>query len=194
MTSFSDTGASLVESLLTLSILAMVSAMGVPVVGAARDALREKQACQWLASHLRSTRQQALLAGRRTAVLFDVDHNGEWGLRTCADGNGDGVSRADIDRGLDTCTHPSWPLAAWVPGAAIDRRADVPDPSGNYSLPVAFGTARQVTFSPSGTSSSGTATVRTRGGRHCAVRVAGVTGRVRVVTFDPRTRQWSSTP
>lgn len=185
-----DAGASLVETLVVLSVMTVVLAMGVPVVGAAREQWRERQACQWLAGHFRAVRQQALLSGARTAVLFE-EVGQQWRLRMCRDGNGDGVSRADIAVGVDACAYGAMPLAAWVPGANIGRDPSVPNPSGTVSGPVSFGSQRLVSFSPSGTSSSGTVVVQVGEGRHCAVRVNGVTGRVRVLSFDQRLRRWS---
>lgn len=185
-----DDGASLVETLVTVSLVTVMLAMGVPVVGVARAQWRERQACQWLASHFRDVRQQSLLTGVRMAVLFDEVGN-EWRLRMCRDGNGDGVSRADVDAALDSCTYAAMPLSAWVPGASISRDPSVPSPSASSTAPVIFGAQRLASFSPAGTASSGTAVVNAGGGRHCAVRINGVTGRVRVLSFDLRLRRWS---
>jgi hypothetical protein len=49
-----------------------------------------------------------------------------------------------------------------------------------------------MTFTPEGSSSSGTVYVMGRGGEQFAVRVAGATGRTRVLSFNPAERQWGS--
>ena len=55
---------------------------------------------------------------------------------------------------------------------------------------VRAGPADQLSLSPIGTSTGGTLYVSGRGGAQFAVRVAGVTGRTRVLRFDPGPRTW----
>src|SRR5690606_4468224 len=88
-----------------------------------------------------------------------------WGFTTCVDGDGDGVSRADITSGTDPCDDEARPLAAWIPHTVITD--------------LTLGTTRLVSFGPLGTSSSGSLVIMTQRGRQFVVRIAGVTGRVR---------------
>ena len=58
------------------------------------------------------------------------------------------------------------------------------------SDPVRFGSSDLLSFSPIGSATAGTFYIRGRRKHQMAVRVLGVTGRVRVLGFDFRTAQW----
>jgi len=185
-----ETGASLLELLVTVALIATVTSLATPLVGHARDDQEGRSAATFLAGQFRLARQHAVLTGRNTALVFDLVEN-EWTFVVCADGDGDGVSRSDISAGIDPCRGAAQPLASWFSRTSIHRASAVPDLSGNTDgAVVAFGTSRMASFSPLGTASSGSVTIMTRGGRHYAVRVAGVTGRVRVWRFMPENRRW----
>lgn len=183
-------GFSLIELLVVLAIAGVVLALTTPVISGSQDAGDGAAAARHLASVFRRARQEALVEGRHVGVVFDPVPSG-WGIRLCRDGNRNGLSRSEIADGIDHCDGPPDTVRGWFPRADIGRAVDVPGPGGDTrEAVVAFGTARLASFSPSGTSSSGSVTIRTRSGRHWAVRVAGVTGRVRVLRFDTRTRVW----
>ncbi len=185
-----ETGVSLLEVLVTVALIATVTSLATPMVVHARDDQEGRSAAIFLAGQFRLARQRAILTGRNHALVFDRV-NEEWTFVMCADGDADGVSRIDISGGVDPCPAPAQPLAAWFSRASIHRASTVPDLSGNTDgAIVSFGTARMASFSPLGTASSGSVTIMTRGGRHYAVRVAGVTGRVRVWRFLTGTRRW----
>lgn len=185
-----ESGTTVLDVLVTVALIATVTGLGAPLVVHSRDAQQGRQAAQFLASQMRAARQQAVLTGRHTAVVFER-RDDAWTVTQCVDGDGDGVLRADLASGIDVCQQPAQPLTAWFPLATIDRQATVPDLSGRHDGPVvAFGAGAMASFSPLGTSSSGSLTVMTMGGRHFGVRVAGVTGRVRVLRFAPEAGQW----
>lgn len=185
-----ETGASLLEVLVTVALVATVTSLAAPLVAHARDDQEGRSAATFLAGQFRLARQQAILTGRNTALVFDLREN-EWTFVVCADGDADGVSRADIATGVDACRGTAQPLASWFSRTSIHRASAVPDLSGNTDgAVVAFGSARMASFSPLGTASSGSVTIMTHGGRHYAVRVAGVTGRVRIWRFMPESRRW----
>jgi hypothetical protein len=56
--------------------------------------------------------------------------------------------------------------------------------------PIRVGRSRMLSFSPTGTSSTGTVYLRGRGRRQLAVRVLGVTGRIRALWFDFGAGRW----
>ncbi len=179
-----------------LTLATTLVSLGAPFMVHARDAGDARQAAWLLAGHLRAARQQAIREGRHVGLVFDVGgapftEPTTWRVRQCADGNRNGLSRAEIDEGTDRCRDTARPLSAWLPRTEIGRASGVPDLSGRFdTAPVAFGTSRMASFSPLGTASSGSVTVRTQRGTHYAVRVAGVTGRIRVLRFNPSSRQW----
>lgn len=185
-----EAGASLLEVMVTVALVATVTSFATPLAVHARDDQEGRSAATFLAGQFRLARQQAILTGRNTALVFDL-RNEEWTFVVCVDGDADGVSRADIAAGLDPCRGSAQPLASWFSRTSIHRASAVPDLSGNTDgAVVAFGASRMASFSPLGTASSGSVTIMTRGGRHYAVRVAGVTGRVRVWRFAPESRRW----
>jgi hypothetical protein len=55
---------------------------------------------------------------------------------------------------------------------------------------VKLGSSNLLTFTPMGTSSSGTLYVLGRRNLQYAIRVYGETGKVRALRFDSQTRQW----
>jgi type II secretory pathway pseudopilin PulG len=188
-----DAGASLVELLVTLAVVASLVALTVPLVGNARDHHDGRQAAAFLAGQFRQCRQLAIETGRHTAIVFEpaAGPSVGWTLRRCWDGDNDGVRRADINAGTDPCDPAAHDIQAWFGTTTIDRDAGVPTVGGSLTgASVAFGSARMASFSPLGTASSGSVTLRTRGGAHFAVGLAGVTGRVRLYQFAPGPRLW----
>lgn len=171
-----DNGTSVVDMLLVLALMTTAASMGVPLVGESRDADRLRRACQWLAGEVRGARQATIQSGRRGTIQFTRLGDADFLLQRCPD---DG-----------RCVDAAAPLSAWFPGVRIHRDTSIPDPSGSQTTAaVTFG-GGVVAFTAGGTGSSGTVIIRSPRGRHCAVRVAGVTGRVRTLTFDVVTRQW----
>jgi len=179
-----------VEVLTVLALISCGLGAGLPAMSHSVDARRTEDAAAFLAGQFRLARQRAVMSGQPVAVVFD-DVAGEVGWRVCRDHDRDGVSRHDITAGVDQCDGAPRPLAdqfaqvrvGYVPGVpALD--------GGSSSSPLRFGVARMAVFSPSGTSSSGSIVVRGAGSTQAAVRVSGVTGRTRVLRFDPGRQSW----
>jgi hypothetical protein len=103
-----------------------------------------------------------------------------------ADGNGNGVRAADIADAVDRPIRSSEQLAQHYPGMSFGLAPDVPavdgDEAGEGDV-VRVGRSRMVSFSPLGTSTSGTVYLLGRGRQQFAVRVLGPTGRVRSFEF-----------
>ena len=183
-------GVSLVEVVLALALVLSLCAIGVPALGHLADAKRTRDASAFFAGQFRMARQRAVMTGRYVAVVFDAVADGV-GWRTCLDGDRDGVSRADIASGTDRCEAPTEAVSLRFPGVRVEYLPGVPGPDGDLSpTPLRFGTAALAAFSPSGSSSSGTMALRGAGVAQFAVRVAGATGRTRVLEFDPGRRVW----
>lgn len=178
------------EVVLTLAIVMSLCAIGVPALSHVADAKRTRDASSFFAGQFRMARQRAVMTGRYVAVVFD-DVGGEVGWRTCLDGDRDGVSRSDIASGTDRCEAAAEAVSLRFPAVRVDYLPGVPGPDGDVApTPLRFGPAAMAAFSPSGTSSSGTVALRGAGTAQFAVRVAGVTGRTRVLEFDPGRRVW----
>jgi type II secretory pathway pseudopilin PulG len=179
-----------VEVVLALAIVMSLCAIGVPALGHIADAKRTQDAASFFAGQFRMARQRAVMTGRNVAVVFD-DVAGEVGWRTCLDGDRDGVSRSDIASGTDRCDAASEAVSFRFPDVRVGYLPGVPGPDGGVApAPLRFGTAAMAAFSPVGTTTSGTVALRGEGTAQFAVRVAGVTGRTRVLEFDPGRRVW----
>ena len=101
-----------------------------------------------------------------------------------ADGNGNGVRTRDIEAGTDLMVEQPVRLADLFPGVAVAV------PASFDGEAVDLGGSELLSFTPEGTSSSGTINVLGRDGSQFAVRILGVTGRIRLLRFEPRTGQW----
>lgn len=187
-------GVALVDFVAALALSLTMAAMAVPVIGGTLDREHAIIGTQRLAGQLQRARMESLK--RSTAVAVRLELVGERaGARLYVDGNGNGVLQRDIDRGTD---RPLTPLE-WVDAHARDVslrvNQTVTDVGGSGSIepgsnPIRIGRTALVTFSPLGSSSSGTLYVAARRGPQMAIRVYGASGRVRVLMFDARTRQW----
>jgi hypothetical protein len=182
-----------VDLLLALAIVATTAAMAVPLTARSLEAMRARDAAGILAARIRLARQQALTSSHSVAVVFDQGPGG-WELRICTDANGNGIRRLEISSGTDPCPEGPWAIATLVPGMAIDVDPSLPGPAGDPSSPdpVRFGRGNMASCSSSGACSPGTLFLRSASGDQYAVRVAGVTGRTRVLRFDRGAGQWVS--
>lgn len=186
-------GYSLVECLVAAGVVAALLVVAVPVLDRAADTLETAAAARYVAARVaaarfdaaRRQRPVAVRFRRTTPVSFDV----------VADGDSDGVSAADVTAGIDPVIRPVDRLEDHFPRAQFGIAGPVPaiDDSGVLTAtddPVRAGAADQLSLSPIGTASGGTVYISGRGGAQFAVRVASVTGRTRVLRFDPGRRAW----
>jgi len=184
-------GASLVEVAIVMAIIFSVLGVGLPTLINGADARRTRDAAGFLAGQFRLARQRAVLTGRHVAIVFD-EVAGEVAWRVCEDHDRDGVARDDIVSGVDRCKQLAQPLSSRYPQTAVGYVPGVPSPDGEIDpSPLRFGLARMAVFTPTGTASAGTVAVRGPGANQFAVRVSGVTGRTRILRFDPGSLGWT---
>jgi type II secretory pathway pseudopilin PulG len=203
-------GWSLIELLVVLWLLALVSGLGFSQVAGVLEHAREMGAVRLLAARMRSARVEAVQRSRAVALQFvarDAGEAGEAGeapedgernisFRLCMDGDGDGVRARDVDAGVDRPLGPWESLAQHFPGMSLGVALSAPgiepgdagiDEGGD---PVRVGSANALTFGADGVGASGTVYLRSRRGRQFAVRVHGLTGRVRGFEYLATSRQW----
>ena len=96
-----------------------------------------------------------------------------------------GVRAAEISSGIDVALSPPRRLTQLFPGV----RFGVVD-SAAGSLPVRLGGTRLVTFSPLGTSTSGSLYLAGRDGSQYVLRIAGAAARVRILRLNRATGTW----
>ena len=156
-------------------LVGLVAAATVPPLTTALDRSRTLAAARFLQSRLMLTRAEAVSRGvvvalRLTGTPSDAT------LTMVVDGNRNGVLQADIVSGTDTPAGAAAGLAGLFRGISFS--------------PIATGST-VLSFSPVGTSSSGTITVEGRDGARFGVRLLGATGRARVLRYDWAAASWS---
>lgn len=159
----------------------------------ARRAVLLEGGARQLALAFRAARADAVRQGRSVAVQFLPEEEG-LPFRMVADGNGNGVRRAEIAKGIDPALSAVRRIGDDHPGVRLGVAGPCPGIDGDGTLDeasagVQFGESAMAVFTANGTSSSGTAYV-TDGRSTYAVRVLGATGRTRVLRFDEGQRAW----
>lgn len=186
-----DAGATLIELLLVMALALTIMAIVAPLTANEMDAVRAGHAASFLAARFQLARQQAVSRTASVAVVFDLVSN-DWTMRSCIDGNGNGVHRAEISTGRDACFDGPYDLDTLFPGisVAVDATLRGPDGEAGSADPVRFGVSNMASFSPAGSCTAGSVYLRSAKGVQYAVRVSGVLGRLRLLRYDAIARQW----
>ena len=190
-------GFSLVELLAALTLLGLVVVLGFPAAADRLADSRASAAAREMALLLQSLRWRAVASSASHGVLF-VRTGSRWSWLLVRDGNGNGLSTAEVRSGIDlTLSGPHRfgdVVAGIVPGfPPAPRIPNIPPRSGaisNLTDPVQFGSSDLVSFSPLGSASSGTIYLTDRKHALRAVVLFGPTGRVRVWRLDTREGRW----
>ncbi len=188
-----DPGVSCLDLVLGLAIAAVTAAMTMPLTAHVLQAARGRAAARFVGSVVQRTRLQALAGNHSVALVFEPGGSG-WVFRICDDDDGDGVRRADIASGDDRCRAGAEDVGRLFSGArvAIDPTLPGPDGEPGSSDPVRLGRSEMLSCAPAGTCTAGTVFVRSSGGDQYAVRVNNVTGRTRILRFNPGTGEWEA--
>jgi hypothetical protein len=171
-----------------------MGAVAVPMIGGTLDRERTFIGAQVLAGQLQRARLESLKRARSSAVRFEVIDD-RTTMQLFVDGDGDGVRQADVDAGIDPPLSPLEHLDQHSRGLSLRINQAITDAGGRGELrpgddPLRIGNSALLAFSPSGSATSGTLYVAGQRGPQMAIRVFGATGRVRLLTFDARARQW----
>ena len=170
-------GYSLIELLLVCAVIAIVSAVTLPVSLAGIQRSRGWSGTRFVAARLVRARTSAVARGAIVAVRLDGE-DATTTLSSFVDRNRNGVLTREIDGGIDGRLEDPVPIAALFPGVRIA---------------VDEGSPRLFSFSPDGTSTSGSIYVTSTDGTRFAVRVLGSTGRVRIERYLPERNAWTET-
>ena len=151
-------------------------------------------AARHLSGLIARARFEAARRNRSVALCFAVG-DPEPTFSLVVDGDGDGVGAADVAAGIDTALGAPDRLSDHFGRARFAIAGDLPAIDGTGTLtaldaPIHLGASAQASFSPLGTASSGTLYIASRRGVQYAVRLAGVTGRVRVLRYERGAGRW----
>lgn len=186
-------GFSVLELLCVVSLAIILAGMAVPLGSQALDDAQVAAAARYLAGRFYWARMEAVKRTSYTGYRF-VQQGADYVFGAYVDGNRNGILSRDIASGIDRTLGAMdrlanhFPRASFsiLPGVTPIEPGDVLSPGSD---PIRFGRASLVSFSPDGSGTAGTVYV---GGRRSqlAVRVLGVTGRIRVLRFDFAMRRW----
>jgi type II secretory pathway pseudopilin PulG len=185
-----EEGFSLVELIVAMGVIVAVAGIATPLTAKAVDASRARQGAGLLAARIRAAKLDAVSRAASVALVFDLV-GPRWTFRVCADGNGNGVRRSELST-TDRCLEGPFDIQALFPGVqiAVDATIRGPDGEPGSSDAVRFGKSDLVSCSATGGCTSGSVFLRSSLGDQYLVRVAGVTGRTRILQYDGRSRTW----
>jgi type II secretory pathway pseudopilin PulG len=186
-----DLGATIVDVLVVLVVVAVLAGMTAPASATAIDSGRARHAAGFIHSRFRLAKIEAVNAGAHVGVVFD-HVNGGWSFRVCRDATRNGLRRAEITSGADPCFDGPYDFRSMFPGVemAVDPLLVGPGGEPGNPDPVRFGTADLISFSPAGSCTAGSIFLRSARGQQYAIRVSGINGRSRLFRFEVGARTW----
>ena len=186
-------GYTLVELVVVAGVVCALLTAAVPAFDAAADTAEAAGAARYLASVVARARLDAARGQRTVAVRFAGPTPVTFTV--VVDGDGDGVRADDIAAGIDRPTRAADRLEDHFPRVRFGISGPVSGIDEAQGLtaaddPIRFGVADQLTLTPAGTATGGTAYLTSRAGVQFAVRISGITGRARVLRYDHGRAAW----
>ena len=186
-------GYSLIELMFALGVMVTLAGIAIPQMLAALDDYQAHGAARYISGRLHEARMMAVTRTVNTAMRFTVAGS-SYAYAVYIDGNRNGVRSADIADDVDPEIQKEERLSDLFPGVDFGAVPGLPSvepgspPPGDD--PVRFGSTSMAVFSPLGTSTPGSLSIRGRRDAQYAVRLFGQTGKIRVLKFNTRTRMW----
>ena len=189
---YSQKGYCLLELLFVGWLGLVLTVAVVPNILASMDERRAAGAVRYLTTRCASARLEAVRTSRDVAVRF-AQAGREYSYAVYADGNGDGVRTRDIQRGVDVQLTPIERLSTDFPGVGLAVPSGLPPVDSGSPIdgdPLKLGSGNLLSYSPQGTSTSGSIYVRGRSGAQYVIKALGETGRLRTLKFNSRWKRW----
>ena len=193
----SGQGLTLLELLVVTTVTMLVSVATFPAVAQLLGSTRTAAAARLLVVQLQGLRAKSISRACSHGLLFERDEQG-WFWFEVGDGNGNGLRTEDLRAGRDAFLSGPHRLGDLLPHVDLGFPAGlpirrIPPRSGwirDLDRPVRMGNSGILSFSPLGTSSSGTLYVSDGGKRLMAIVLYGRTGRIRVWRHDAEVGRW----
>jgi type II secretory pathway pseudopilin PulG len=183
---------SLIELMFALGVAATLALFGAAAVTASVDEFRAAGAARYVASRIQQARVRAITRSRDTALRITRAAQG-FSIAVYEDGNRNGVLSRDIDEGIDRPVGAVERLPDQFPAVDFGALPGLPGAEGSTAPgadPIRLGASDSVTFTPTGTSTSGSVYVRGKGASQYVVRIYGETGRTRILKYSSGSRTW----
>src|SRR5687767_20589 len=177
---------------MAITLMVIVGGAAIPLAHTSVDRSRAAGAASYVAGRMALARFEAVRRSAHVAIRFIAQPDGYW-LQSYVDGNRNGVLTRDIALGLDAPIAAGERLDYHFSGVEFGIQPNVTgiDPGPfNASDPIQIGSSTLLSFSPTGSSTSGTLFIRGLRGHQFAVRVLGATGRTRILEFNFGAGTW----
>ncbi|HXV60536.1 MAG TPA: prepilin-type N-terminal cleavage/methylation domain-containing protein [Vicinamibacteria bacterium] len=173
-------GYGLLELLLVMIVIAIMTAVALPRTTAYVREQRVRGAAVYLRSLLRQVRARAAAEARYIGLVFEeADRDPVFTIY--ADGNGNGIRRADIAAGTEIRLREPYKLSEKFPGV---RYGSLPTGASMPFFPgLQIGASKIVSFSPLGSCTTGSVFLSNESGVVYAIVILGATGRVRIARY-----------
>jgi len=188
-------GFSLAELLVVLAISGLTAAAAVPTLLdlLAQNSLRA--ACNEVLGIFTQAQARAVFHGRDVGVKW-ISSGGDVVLSLYEDGNGNGVTKDDIKKGVDRLVGGPYWMRGRFPGITFSfvpgyTGADPGgSPIGNLADPIRFGASDICTFTPTGRASPGSVYLSNGKHRQACVRVSPMSQRIQIFDWLGKKQKW----
>lgn len=192
-----ERGVTLLESVFVLAALMVGAGMALGIALDWQAQSRGIGAARLVLGQVRLARALAVREGRSVGLVFATASDGDLTFRLHRDGNGNGVRRVDAERGIDPPVGAIIRLRDWFAGTRFAIPIPLPpmDEDGEAltigadPIRLAAG-SRVLSCSPEGTATSGSVLVSGPRLDVFAIRLLGVSGRLRLLLYSPARAAW----
>jgi type II secretory pathway pseudopilin PulG len=192
-------GSSLLDTLVTVAIIASALAVTLPALDGSRRQGSLARLARQVMADTHFCRAAALGRQRNVGLIFAQEAGG-WTYTAVADGDWDGVSRRDYLAGADRALKRTVHLDVLCRGAGLGVPAGwrVPDPSGHGTLRegdgLRAGSAAIISFTPLGDATPASLYFNDGRSGMLVVRIYGGTARVRALEWRHGWPAWRRVP
>jgi Tfp pilus assembly protein FimT len=189
-----QTGFAFIDLIVVLAIVAIIVLCAIPAFAAYRRQSSVLAAAHEMRTLLRAVRSRAIAHDSNSGVKF-VKTATNWTYTLYDDGNANGISNADIIKGIEKRYFgPAVVMPSFRTASISLLPKTIRDPDGAKLLPsdpaLQFGNSTICSFSPQGGGTPGTIYISDGISNLYCVRVFGATGRLRMLRYDSGKQKW----